>query len=218
MTTAKARSGGEIAPLTGIRGLAALIVMLGHAENWSAAGTHSFPAQVAVDLFFVLSGFVISLTYLGEGGRGVKDWKGYGLARFARIYPLHLATAAALGAMGVFVTWRAGQPLPNATFNIGQLIQELLLIAPLPVVGSDTVWNNPSWSIGVEWWVYFTLFPVLALAAWRLRARSAVLLALAVMAAMAVWLTLDTEARVTRGWPALARGLVDFSPAGRPGG
>jgi peptidoglycan/LPS O-acetylase OafA/YrhL len=210
MTTTPTRSAREIAPLTGIRGLAALIVMLGHAELWSGAGTHSFPAQVAVDLFFVLSGFVISLTYLGPGGRGVSDWKGYGLARFARIYPLHLATALALGGMGVLMALHNGQPLPNATFNVGQAVQEVLLIAPLPIIGSDTVWNNPSWSIGVEWWVYFTLFPVLALVGWRLPARWAALFALLVLAAVAIWLTLEPDARETRGWPALARGMAGF--------
>lgn len=210
MTSTPSRSTRELPALTGIRGLAAVIVMLGHAELWSGWGGHNFPAQVAVDLFFVLSGFVISLSYLGEGGRGVADWKGYGLARFARIYPLHLATAGALGAMGVLLALRGGQPLPNGTFNVGQAVQELLLIAPLPIVGSDTVWNAPAWSIGIEWWVYFTLFPVLALVAWRLPAKVAGMVALAALAAIAVWLTLDAEARVTRGWPALARGLAGF--------
>lgn len=208
--TSAPRSPREISALTGIRGLAAFIVMLGHAELWSRSGGHAFPAQVAVDLFFVLSGFVISLTYLGEGGRGVRDWAGYALARFARIYPLHLATAAALGVMGAVLTLRAGQPLPTAVYNLGQAAQELLLIAPLPVVGSDNVWNAPSWSIGIEWWVYFTLFPVLAIAGWRLSPRLAAALALLALGAIAVWLTLDTEARVTRGWPALARGMAGF--------
>lgn len=210
MAIAPSRSAREVAPLTGIRGLAALVVLLGHAELWSRSGAHTFPAQVAVDLFFVLSGFVISLTYLGEGGRGVSDWKGYGLARFARIYPLHLATATALGLVGAALAVRAGKVLPNATFNFGQVIQELLLTSPLPVIGSDVVWNNPSWSIGIEWWVYFTLFPVLALAAWRLPARGAVALALVVTGALALWLSLDPAVHVTRGWPAFARGLSGF--------
>lgn len=210
MASAPTRSPRELPALTGIRGLAAVVVMFGHAELWSQSGGHHFLAQIAVDLFFVLSGFVISLTYLRADGRGVADWKGYGLARFARIYPLHLATAGLLGLTGALLTLRSGQPLSSSIFDLGQAVQELMLIAPLPIVGSGHIWNAPSWSIAIEWWVYFTLFPVLALIGWRMPAGAAALVALAALAAIAVWLTLDADARVTRGWPALARGLAGF--------
>ncbi len=210
MAKGPGRSTEEIPFLTGIRGLAALIVLLAHAENWSRSGTHVFPAQVAVDLFFVLSGFLIAMTYLGEGGRGVHDWRAFALARFARIYPLHLATAGAIGAVGVFVALRSGFSLPHGHLTLNQFFQELFLIAALPIIGTKTVLNNPSWSIGIEWWVYFTVFPALALAGWRIPPKIAAGLAMIALVALAVWLETQGNFRATRGWPALARGAGGF--------
>ena len=88
----------EIRALTGLRGIAALYVVFFHAN-----GLHAFPSVVrpfvshgymAVDLFFILSGFVMAMTYGGlfENGFNFNNFKTFLLLRLARIYPLASTT------------------------------------------------------------------------------------------------------------------------------
>ncbi|WP_428309336.1 acyltransferase family protein [Hydrocarboniphaga sp.] len=60
----------EIRTLTGLRGLAALGVINHHVNIFVVGGTVWLRGQTFVDLFFVLSGFVMSLTYLGHDATG----------------------------------------------------------------------------------------------------------------------------------------------------
>jgi peptidoglycan/LPS O-acetylase OafA/YrhL len=74
-TTVSARTAvSEIRALTGLRGLAAIFVVVFHeAGNFSGDGpaaTFLRHGYNAVDLFFVLSGFVMALTYGEMWGGG----------------------------------------------------------------------------------------------------------------------------------------------------
>src|SRR5690242_12787179 len=77
--------------LTSLRFLAALAVFLHHAGLFA-------DGFFGVTFFFVLSGFILTYNYrrtLADGGRGAV-WDFY-VARFARVYPLHIfALIAAL--------------------------------------------------------------------------------------------------------------------------
>ncbi len=196
----------EIDALTGLRGLAAVAVVFAHAEN--AAGVDRWmPGQPFVDLFFALSGFVIAYVYL----RSDKiDWQGYAVARFARIYPLHIATAAAMAGAGILFATIQGGPLPGYV-SLSQIIREVTLTMAMPVAGSEWIMNGPAWSISVEWWVYFLIFPPLALIHRRIGLSASVLgfgtLALALVVAI---YSLPPEHQVTRGWIAFLRAAVGF--------
>ena len=153
----------ELRPLTSARGLAAWYVVLYHIRE-SAAG--SLPpglinvlakGYLAVDFFFVLSGFVIWLNYralLGE-----HRWRSvpYFLwRRLARIYPLHLLMLvfAVVFALACVAT---GRPL-TPDFGWGTLPYHFLLLQNwgfLDALG----WNVPAWSISCELGAYllFTL-------------------------------------------------------------
>lgn len=88
------RARSERATLDGLRGLAALAVVLMH------AGALAPRAYLAVDLFFLLSGFVLEHAY---GARLASGWNPLGFLkkRFARLYPLYgLALAIAMVAVG----------------------------------------------------------------------------------------------------------------------
>lgn len=77
----------ELPVLTGLRGLAALAVLLGHA-GWATYG------WLGVDVFFWLSGTVLAWVYRDGVPHGRFFW-----ARFARIYPcVVVATAASAAA------------------------------------------------------------------------------------------------------------------------
>ena len=80
----------EIRQLTGLRGVLALDVVIGHLNvtGMSPIGRIVF-RNVAVDFFFTLSGFVLGLTYVKNTSERL-DFGRYAVARFARIYPLYL--------------------------------------------------------------------------------------------------------------------------------
>lgn len=83
----------QIRRLNTLRGLAALIVLVGHYSNkarlWDAVlGTRA--PQLGVMLFFLLSAFLMTILYLDrEPAR--QAMRGYGAARVARILPLYAA-------------------------------------------------------------------------------------------------------------------------------
>jgi hypothetical protein len=93
--------GGEIIALTSLRGIAAMAVVMQHFS--ATAQLHCLvpmPSLVphgylAVDLFFVLSGFIMSYTYLSSFQRnGIRAFGDFLLRRVARIVP---ASRADLG-------------------------------------------------------------------------------------------------------------------------
>ena len=140
----------EIVSLTGLRGLAATAVAASHFT--------AVPAELFVDMFFALSGFVICLVYLPEPGTRV-DWRDYAVARFARIYPLYIATSLIAGLLHA-TGWSWSNPIDY--FPTRQTFHEVTLTTVLAVRTGITQWNGPAWSVAAEWWTYFTVFPLLA--------------------------------------------------------
>jgi peptidoglycan/LPS O-acetylase OafA/YrhL/lysophospholipase L1-like esterase len=177
--------GSEIRALTGIRGVAAVWVMLGHYLGWAPANaTVRFAVShgyIAVDIFMVLSGFVLALTYgdrflppvaAAECGRFL--WQ-----RLARIYPLYVLTSAICAAM-------AWQHLPvwgEPALSAG------LIAANLGMVQSWTPahvsLNATGWSISTEWAANL-LFPALAVMVLRWQLRRGAVLAAAALAILAI--------------------------------
>ena len=82
----------HIHTLTGLRGLAALIVFVSHSANESLLPSylgHGF-GQIGVMLFFVLSGFLMAYLYIHEDVNG-ENVRKYMLARIGRVFPLYFA-------------------------------------------------------------------------------------------------------------------------------
>src|ERR1700733_1728230 len=106
-----------ISGLTGLRGIGAAWVVLFHLKDGSATPVLD-DGYMGVDLFYILSGFVLSHVYAkqfycGEHHRYVNFLK----ARMARIYPLHLFM---LGVVALTVLTLPGfvsrYPLPHQRF------------------------------------------------------------------------------------------------------
>lgn len=197
--------------MDGLRGFAAVAVVCVHTQLVSnrITGHHGnfFPGQLAVDFFFVLSGFVMSYSYLGRP----IDWKQFVLARVARVYPLHVATCLVLLVLALGSTF-VGIPL-NARFTSPQeIVEEVFLLSALPGFSAD-VWNGPTWSICIEWWGYFTLFPFLAWVNGRISMRTATVVTLSAYALFGLYLYLnyDGPPGTTRGWVAVVRGMLGFA-------
>jgi peptidoglycan/LPS O-acetylase OafA/YrhL len=163
----------EIKAHTGLRGIAAFTVFLGHAEFdhlWHGAfwlsGVYSFFywQSPAADLLFMLSGFVLNYVYLKE--RPVA-WRSYFNARFARICPLYYAGLFAMLAMNLGAVRLGHEPNPN--LNLSVILPNLLMIQEWPAPHLVNSINIPSWPISVEMFLYIFIIPLLAFAIARRR-------------------------------------------------
>lgn len=159
----------DIKSLTSLRFFAAAWVVLYH--YWPSLAVSYTPSIVAtghlgVELFFILSGFILSHVYLPSFEAGEFHYGDFLWARLARIYPMHLATLTAVGLMGALAL-AAGVKIDPNVVSLAALPANLLLLQAwglAPVAG----WNHPSWSISAEWCAYLC-FPAFALLAASLR-------------------------------------------------
>ena len=187
---------------TGLRGLAASAVTLGHfteifAPRWFPPHTH-----VAVDFFFLLSGFILAHVYGATFAQRLRlrDLGCFLTRRLARIYPLHLATLLAILLILRFrmTPEEAGQLWPQLTLSHAWGLSERY------------VFNAPSWSISVEFGAYLA-FPLLAFVLAR-RGGWLALLALSLAGLALLWPlgagSLDLH--VTGSRHAWLRGVVAF--------
>lgn len=171
----------ELPALTGVRGLAAWAVVLYHIRL-SVAGlpegvvTLLSKGYLAVDFFFLLSGFVIWITWgtrLREGGLAAVP--GFLRKRIARVWPLHLFMLAAAIALALVMA-ATGRHDPRE-FPFDELSLHILLVQNWGFTNTLS-WNDPAWSISCESAAYL-LFPLLALAIeWRRMPSMVVLAAL----------------------------------------
>ncbi|MBV8685860.1 MAG: acyltransferase [Alphaproteobacteria bacterium] len=157
------RAESELLPLTSIRGIAAWWVVLFHLRlmlapwlpGWAIAGLGR--GNLAVDLFFVLSGFVIHLNYAGRVTRDRAAVTDFLFRRFARVYPLHVLVL--LG----FLAYAGGAvAFGHATVEgqaPGYFVASLFLVQNWGFHDA-TRWNVPAWSISAELFAYL-LFPIL---------------------------------------------------------
>ena len=150
--------------LDGLRGFAAIIVMAFHFNIFFVPQANLFDVipflykgYLAVDLFFLLSGFVMAHVYgatLASDWRA--QWKKFAVARFARIYPLFAVTTLVMAiAVSILHTpLRTGAPI---SLSGGSLALQPFLLQQWISSGS---WNYPSWSISTEAeaYIYFAFF------------------------------------------------------------
>ena len=175
-STASART-GEITALTSLRGIAAVGVLLLHFRD--QFGTAINPDRLTpffarsylfVDFFFVLSGFVIALSYGHMFTKGIawRDYHAFLIKRLARIYPLHIAMLAGFVASELAKYLVATNANPPFSVNTATaLLANVFLVQSWGFFDHYT-WNHPAWSISTEWFAYL-LFPVLMLGLLRLR-------------------------------------------------
>lgn len=182
----------EIRALTGIRGIAALMVVLYHFHDsfvtllpaWRVFAPTAKVGLLGVDLFFVLSGLILCHVY--EADARPVTWESHARflgMRLARVHPNVVATVVAM----MFVCGLAqalDAPL-GGLYPAEQLPLHLAMThAWFRSPGQE--WNYPSWSVSTEWFAYLFLFP---LGAWLLRRRLPVLLHLAgALALTQTWL------------------------------
>jgi peptidoglycan/LPS O-acetylase OafA/YrhL len=169
---------GRYTALDAWRGLAALSVVYGHQTAGRLGASLFIAFYLAVDFFFVLSGFVLAHRYWDELVRDRKPFLPVVIARFARLYPAHVFVLFALligfgieaipayrGGAPLLAAWReAIPPFPGGP-GFSTFILNLLLLQNVGLTPTGLTWNVPSWSISVE---FFGSLAVLGLVAvWR---------------------------------------------------
>ena len=158
----------RITELDGIRGFAALNVMLFHVPCWNKDFydiNFIRNGYLWVDLFFVLSGFVISLNYSLISS--IRELFRFQCNRFLRLYPLHFIFLIVflffeIGKFFLFEYLKIKSPntTPFVENNIIAFVFDLFLIKPFGPYKNILTFNLPSWSISVEFFTYL-IFSIL---------------------------------------------------------
>ncbi|MFZ6816535.1 acyltransferase family protein [Undibacterium sp. Rencai35W] len=134
--------------LDGMRGIAALLIVLFHTSNYFA-GLFFPESYLAVDLFFVLSGFVIAKAYTQRLDEGVSTYS-FIRIRLIRLYPLY-AMGTLLGIILAIASVIAGSNVANWSITTLLLTSILaMLVLPSPLTPQLYAINAPSWSLLFE--------------------------------------------------------------------
>jgi peptidoglycan/LPS O-acetylase OafA/YrhL len=194
-----------------MRGIAAIAVLIYHSAKF--LGVALLPnAYLAVDLFFLLSGFVIAHNYDGKIAAGL-SLRDFTILRLIRLYPCFILTLVfgfILGSsrmtrdMGYFDGWRImGTGALNALFIPSYVFPYHVHVETFP-------FNGAQWSLTFELlanWLYWFLFP-------HLRAGRLIML-IAVAAVLEVTATfmlgsLDVGMRPGDFWLGVPRVIMPF--------
>lgn len=213
-----------IKQLTGIRFVAAAWVLLYHLQvPLNTLGLLSIPVfsdvlrvgRLGVDLFFALSGFILTHTYLTRLGPKLKGKAtvDFWWLRLARVYPVHLVMLVIAGLAVVAQAKVTGEALNRDWLNPLDFGKNLLLVqewGPDPQRG----WNFVAWSLSMEWLAYL-LFPLLILLIWvfhqRLRTGLLVLAWCVVMTPLMIFAFTKGDAYYTAAWGSTYRILTEFT-------
>ena len=164
----------ELQSLTPLRGIAAIWVICFHygvvyfafhPEQFSCIFNKGY---LAVDMFFMLSGFVLShvywKTFASDDALQGKDYWSFISARIARLYPLHLVNLSLflIATLGFcicgYIASGKFDPIPlHGARSLTALVANVLMLQGLNA--KELVWNYPAWSISIEFLAYF-LFPL----------------------------------------------------------
>lgn len=154
------------------RGVAALAVVFWHWQHVYAIGGGTLKDRtiqpfyqglfllyqsgwLAVEFFFTLSGFVFFWLY----GQAIADktigWRSFWVARFSRLYPLHLLTLLLIAALQL---WLMGTGHDSFIYGGTTLRNFVLNFFFLHYFVGGWTYNGPEWSVGVEIVLYAVFF------------------------------------------------------------
>lgn len=179
-----------IKPLTSLRFIFALMVFAAHCYVVDPHFSHFLYKEgfVGVSFFFVLSGFIIAYNYQHKFQQNIVSKRKFWIARFARVYPLHLATL-------LLSLLTGGYLLAMNWDTFFKFCSQLFLLHPfVPQIDYFFSFNSPSWSLGCEQLFYF-LFPFLALWLSNTRRLFGVLIAVGILVAWGMYFTPEEQIR-----------------------
>ena len=166
-------STGRFDSLDALRGVAALVVVLWHWQHFFFVGTvlplstPKFPLQgvlaifykdgeIAVDLFFCISGFIFYWLYANAIATGSMSAGRFFVLRFSRLYPLHLLTLVVVAALQVDYQAQGYGYFVYAANTASNFVINLLFVSGW--VSRGFSFNAPVWSVSVEVFLYGLFF------------------------------------------------------------
>jgi peptidoglycan/LPS O-acetylase OafA/YrhL len=213
------RSKPSLNALTGLRFLAAMGVVLFHFSLPLLKGRSyvllnvASNGYIAVDLFYLLSGFILTYSYLSTEGTLLGSRRSFYVSRFARIYPAYLL-AFIMAAPSDIATSLHVNHLATAIVKLSVSAGLVLTLQQAWTPWTAWNWNYPAWSVSVEVFFYI-MFPWIGFRLARLRPASALRLGgllwlLALVAPFALWIS-----KGTTGQPSVGDHLqmaIEFTP------
>lgn len=180
------RAAARLDGLTGLRFFAAIYVVAFHYATPALVGAPravlniALSGYVAVDFFFILSGFILAYNYLKPDGTLKGTKRQFWLARFARIYPAYALSFLIVMPFALRELLRA-EPIGTALYHFCRAlgVAGVMQQSWMPWM---SMWGNaPAWSLSVEAFFYL-VFPLLAPLVGRLSLRACI------PALLAMWL------------------------------
>lgn len=165
----------HLRPLTGLRFMAALWVVVFHGTfSWhpglvsgSVFAAIAMRGDLAVPMFFVLSGFILGYTYLTVDGTFRGSWRSYFVKRLARLYPVYFLGIAL--AVVPYFAWGSDRPpgvCATPASGVATLVATVML-AQTWLPGNAGCLNPPGWSLSVEA-SFYLVFPLISMVIGRL--------------------------------------------------
>jgi len=138
-----------------LRGVAALLVVFTHARyamlntpDWPLANQLLLPGAMGVDLFFIISGFI--MCYSTAGARG--DWRSvlsFLVRRFARVWPAYAVVTL------VFVVMFYSRHYFDDAYNVHTLLRSLAMLPVDPKAAPYFAVSFPlGWTLEFEMYFY----------------------------------------------------------------
>lgn len=194
--------------LLGLRGISAILVVLYHCgllvrdQDIGLLGGLVRHGYLAVDLFFVISGYVISKKYLALFLTDVSPASvgRFALLRLSRIYPAYFAWVMVSAALWLVLAANGADETRTIQEYAVSVLMHVLMMQSL--IWSPIHFNIPLWSIAVECLAY-AAFPLVALAFRRWTGRSVTIVLATFFLVSTVWLSVPTIDRIEGGWSAL---------------
>jgi peptidoglycan/LPS O-acetylase OafA/YrhL len=156
-----------ISSLTSLRGIAAWWIVIYHfREALTLMPDNPLLGVIeqgflAVDFFFILSGFVIFINYQSYFPQlSFTSCRDFFIKRMARVYPLHFVIMIIFLINPIVITFFSQAGNLNDRYNADYYLASLLMIQNWGFF-DNLAWNIPAWSISTEFGAYL-VFPLLA--------------------------------------------------------
>lgn len=155
--------------LDSLRGICAIAVVLYHTHLVGSITDWTFfaNADLFVEFFFVLSGFVMAHAY---GSKRHLDFSHFLVSRTFRLLPLHAFMLAVFIALEFlkFAAYKQGFGFNQTPFTgmyaPSQILPNLLLLQSWTPLTENLSFNTPAWSISIEYWTYMVFAATMLMA------------------------------------------------------